>query len=116
MSDAFRQWNPLGRVAFGPGAITGSTDLIGEDYVLLTTQRAAVAAPAVVARAATMVEVPAGRVDTVGALQRAPGGAQVGHHSSSQSARSLIPSRLFEPSTPRQRSRSWKDVNHGTKR
>jgi alcohol dehydrogenase class IV len=70
MSDAFRHVESTRTIVFGPGAITGSTDLIGEDYVLLTTPRAAAAAPAVVERAATMVAVPAGRVDTVAAQLR----------------------------------------------
>ena len=52
-------------VRFGRGALAEAPDLLGDGYVLLTTPRAAASAPAVVAGAAAVHHVPAGRVDEV---------------------------------------------------
>ncbi len=52
-------------VRFGRGALAEAPDLLGDGYALLTTPRAAAAAPAVVAGAAAVHHVPAGRVDEV---------------------------------------------------
>ena len=62
-------------VRFGRGALAQAPDLLGDGYVLLTTPRAAAAAPAVVAGAAAVHHVPAGRVDEVaGDLREAVAG------------------------------------------
>jgi len=62
-------------IRFGAGAISEAPELIAErgmgSYALLTTARAASAAPAVVDGAAAVIEVPAGRVDEVAAAIRA---------------------------------------------
>ncbi|MDQ6821224.1 MAG: iron-containing alcohol dehydrogenase [Actinomycetota bacterium] len=71
MSDAFRHVEFARTIVFGSGAIAESTDLIGEEYTLLTTRRAASIVPTVVERAAWMVEVPSGQVDVVAAQLRA---------------------------------------------
>jgi alcohol dehydrogenase class IV len=52
-------------VRFGRGAMADARGLIGDGYVLFTTERAAAAAPDVVAGAAVVHHVPAGRVDEV---------------------------------------------------
>src|SRR5258705_11767644 len=52
-------------VRFGRGAVADAADLLGDGYVLLTTERAATSAPAVVAAAAAVHHVPTGRVDEV---------------------------------------------------
>jgi alcohol dehydrogenase class IV len=52
-------------VRFGRGALADAPELLGEGYVLLTTERAAASAPDVVARAAAVHHVPAGPVDEV---------------------------------------------------
>jgi alcohol dehydrogenase class IV len=52
-------------VRFGRGAIADAGDLLGEGYVLLTTERAAGSAPEVVARATAVHHVPSGRVDEI---------------------------------------------------
>jgi alcohol dehydrogenase class IV len=54
-------------VRFGRGAVADAGDLLGDQYVLLTTERAAALAPDVVARAAVVHHVPSGRVDEVAA-------------------------------------------------
>jgi alcohol dehydrogenase class IV len=54
-------------VRFGRGAVADAGDLLGDQYVLLTTERAAALAPDVVARAAVVRHVPSGRVDEVAA-------------------------------------------------
>jgi alcohol dehydrogenase class IV len=73
-------------VRFGRGALAGAGDLIGDGYVLLTTERAGAGAPAIVAGAAAVHHVPTGRVDEVagdlldavdGALLVALGGGRV---------------------------------------
>jgi alcohol dehydrogenase class IV len=52
-------------VRFGRGTVAEARDLLGERYVVLTTERAAGSAPAVVAGAEVMHHVPVGRVDDV---------------------------------------------------
>jgi alcohol dehydrogenase class IV len=52
-------------VRFGRGAIADAPRLLADGYVLLTTERAQDAAPEVVARAASVHHVAAGRVDEV---------------------------------------------------
>src|SRR3954453_8757975 len=52
-------------VRFGLGAVAEAPDLLDDGYVLLTTPRARESAPAVVAGAAAVHHVPAGRVDEV---------------------------------------------------
>ena len=73
-------------VRFGRGALAQAPELLGDGYVLLTTARASASAPAVVAGAAAVHDVPAGRVDEVagdllgvvdGALLVALGGGRV---------------------------------------
>ena len=54
-------------VRFGRGAIADAPELLGDGFVLLTTERARGSAPDVVARAASVHHVPAGRVDDVAA-------------------------------------------------
>jgi alcohol dehydrogenase class IV len=54
-------------VRFGRGAIADAGELLGDGYVLLTTERAAGSAPDVVDRAAAVHHVPTGRVDDVAA-------------------------------------------------
>jgi maleylacetate reductase len=70
VSDAFRHVDSARTIVFGSGALAESADLIGSDYVLLTTPRAASAAPDLAERASTVVEVPAGHVDAVSAQLR----------------------------------------------
>jgi alcohol dehydrogenase class IV len=52
-------------VRFGRGALAEAGGLLGEGYVLLTTERAANSAPDVVTRARAVHHVPTGRVDDV---------------------------------------------------
>jgi alcohol dehydrogenase class IV len=52
-------------IAFGRGRIDDAAELLGDGFVLLTTPRSAGAAPRVTERAATLVEVPGGRVDEI---------------------------------------------------
>jgi hypothetical protein len=52
-------------VRFGRGAVADAGDLLGNHYVLLTTERAADSAPEIVARAAVVHHVPGGPVDEV---------------------------------------------------
>jgi alcohol dehydrogenase class IV len=52
-------------VRFGRGAIADAGELLGDRYVLLTTERGQATAPDVVARAAAVHHVPGGRVDDV---------------------------------------------------
>ncbi|HVW19530.1 MAG TPA: iron-containing alcohol dehydrogenase, partial [Solirubrobacteraceae bacterium] len=54
-------------VRFGRGAVDGFEELLGAGYLLLTTERAAAQAPAVVAAAGATLHVPPGRVDEVAA-------------------------------------------------
>ncbi|HEX2507995.1 MAG TPA: iron-containing alcohol dehydrogenase [Miltoncostaeaceae bacterium] len=69
MSVAPFTWRDGERVVrFGRGALASAPDLIGgEPYVLLTTARAAAAAPLIATGAAAVHEVPPGRVDEVSA-------------------------------------------------
>ena len=71
MSDGFRHVDSVRTIVFGSEALTASTDLLGQGYTLLTTPRAAATAAAVVKRATTVVEVPAGHVDAVASQLRA---------------------------------------------
>jgi alcohol dehydrogenase class IV len=52
-------------IRFGRGAIAEAGELLGDDYVLLTTPRAAEQAPAIAADARAVHHVPTGRVDEV---------------------------------------------------
>ena len=52
-------------VRFGTGALKDAPDLLGDGYVLLTTERGMASAPDVVERAAAVHHVPAGLVDEV---------------------------------------------------
>jgi maleylacetate reductase len=71
MSEVFRHVDQARTIVFGSGTLAESADLIGENYTLLTTVRAAAAAPTVLERAALVVEVAAGHVDAVAAALRA---------------------------------------------
>lgn len=71
MGERFRHVDGDQTIVFGEGAVDRAADLIGEGYTLLATPRAAAAVPAVVARAARVVEVPHGQVDVVAAQVRA---------------------------------------------
>jgi maleylacetate reductase len=71
MSEVFRHVDQARTIVFGSGTLAESADLIGENYTLLTTARAAAAAPTVLERAALVVEVAAGHVDAVAAALRA---------------------------------------------
>jgi maleylacetate reductase len=66
----FRQQDAARTIVFGEGAIADAGALIGGGFTLLTTERAAAAAPAIGARAAAIVEVPHGLVDDVAAQLR----------------------------------------------
>src|SRR6188472_2014558 len=52
-------------VRFGAGALREAPDLLGDGYVLLTTERAQTSAPEVVERAENVHHVPVGPVDDV---------------------------------------------------
>lgn len=67
MTDAFRHVDGEQTIVFGDDALTAAADLIGEGYTLLSTERAIRTAPALVDRAATVVEVPAGPIPDVAA-------------------------------------------------
>lgn len=69
-ADAFRWQDGERLVRFGRGTLADAPELLGEGYALLTTPRAAVAAPEVVKRAATVHDVQPGRVDEVAAILR----------------------------------------------
>jgi maleylacetate reductase len=71
MSDRFRHEESARTIVFGSGALTDSMDLLGEGYTLLSTPRAAAATPTLAERAATIVEVPTGHVDSVAGELRA---------------------------------------------
>ena len=61
-------WRDADRIVrFGRAAMADAGDLLGDGYVLLTTERARDCAPDVVARAAAVHHVPSGRVDDVAA-------------------------------------------------
>jgi alcohol dehydrogenase class IV len=57
-------------IVFGRGSLESSGDLLGSGYALLTTPRAARSAPSVVAAAASVHEIPDGRVDELAAALR----------------------------------------------
>jgi alcohol dehydrogenase class IV len=54
-------------IRFGRGTVATADELIGSGYLLLTTPRAAAQAPEIAAKAGAVLEVPAGRVDEIGA-------------------------------------------------
>lgn len=58
-------------IVFGRGRVSEAEMLIGSDYVLLTTERAATAAPQVVERAAAVHQVAPGRVNDLAGELRA---------------------------------------------
>jgi alcohol dehydrogenase class IV len=64
-ASSFRHVDAERTLLFGRGAIAEAPALLGAGYTLLTTPRAAAAAPDVVAGAARVVEVPGGKVDEV---------------------------------------------------
>lgn len=67
MAAPFRHDEGERTIVFGRGALgePATAELLGDGYALFTTDRAAAAAPAVAARAARVVPVPAGTVDEV---------------------------------------------------
>src|SRR3989440_456867 len=65
------RWQDAGRVVqFGRGALADAPELLGEGYTLLTTERARGAGPALVELAASVHQVPPGRVDEIAAALR----------------------------------------------
>jgi alcohol dehydrogenase class IV len=65
-------------VVFGRGRLAAAGELLAPGYVVLTTPRAAAAAPAVIAGAAAVHEVPPGRVDELaGALRSGVAGERL---------------------------------------
>ncbi len=62
---AFRHVEAGRVIVFGPDARRSGAELIGAGFTLLTTARAARAAPDVVERAGTVVEVPSGLVENL---------------------------------------------------
>jgi maleylacetate reductase len=70
VSEPFRHTDAERTIIFGPGALEAAEELLGEGFALLSTPRAALAAPSVQARAATVTFVPSGTVEEVaGALR-----------------------------------------------
>jgi alcohol dehydrogenase class IV len=67
MPESFRWHDGDRTIRFGRGALADAPELLGTGYVLLTTPRAATAAPSVVERARERHDVPPGRVDEVSA-------------------------------------------------
>jgi alcohol dehydrogenase class IV len=67
MTGSFRQIEASRTIVFGAGALDDAEDLLGSGYTLLTTARAAGAAPRVAERAASVVHVPGGLVEVVAA-------------------------------------------------
>lgn len=67
MSRPFRHVDHDQTIVFGAGALESSLNLLGEEYVLLTTPRAAAAAPAVAGRAVAELHVPPGQIPEVAA-------------------------------------------------
>ena len=63
MSDGFSWKDGERTIHFGRGRLADAPGILGEGYTLLTTARARGDAPDVVARAAAVHDVPAGRVD-----------------------------------------------------
>src|SRR3954470_22495660 len=69
MTTAFTWHDGERRIRFGRGALADAPALLGDGYTLLTTGRAAAAAPGVVAAAGRVLDVGPGRVDDLaGAL------------------------------------------------
>ena len=69
-SPRFRWLDGERMIVFGPGALAEATSLLGSGYALLTTPRAAAAAPALSDAAGSVHEVGPGRVDELaGALR-----------------------------------------------
>ena len=73
MGDRDFRWQDGERlIRFGRGALADAPDLLGEGYVLLTTERALASAPVLAERAAAVHHVAAARVDdAAGALRDA---------------------------------------------
>lgn len=65
MTAAFRHDESDRALLFGRGALADAPALLDDGFTLLSTPRAATAAPAVVAAAARVIEVPGGKVDAV---------------------------------------------------
>jgi alcohol dehydrogenase class IV len=65
MTAPFRHREADRTLLFGRGVVAQAPELLGDGFTLLTTPRAATAAPDVVARAGRVVEVAAGKVDEV---------------------------------------------------
>ena len=63
MSDGFTWKDGERTIHFGRGCVADAPELLGDGYVLLTTERARGAVPGVVEAAAAVHDVPAGRVD-----------------------------------------------------
>src|SRR5205823_1283624 len=63
MTTAFPWQEGERRIGFGRGALADAPALLGDGYTLLTTERAAEAAPGIVAAAGNVIRVAAGRVD-----------------------------------------------------
>jgi alcohol dehydrogenase class IV len=75
VTDPFRWQDGERLVVFGRGCLAQAPGLLGDGYLLLTTPRAAAAAPAVVDGAGTVAEVGPGRVDELaGSLRASVGG------------------------------------------
>jgi alcohol dehydrogenase class IV len=65
-------------IAFGRGVLADASELLGDDgYALLTTTRAANAAPQIVQRAASVHDVPEGRVDELADALRGEVGGEL---------------------------------------
>jgi alcohol dehydrogenase class IV len=63
MTTAFSWQDGERRIRFGRGALADAPALLGDGYTLLTTERAAEAAPGIVAAAGNVLHVASGRVD-----------------------------------------------------
>src|SRR4051794_4623294 len=77
MTTAFSWQDGERRIRFGRGALADTPALLGDGYTLLTTERAAQAAPGIVAAAGNVLHVGPGRVDELagdllGALDAGP--------------------------------------------
>lgn len=70
MPSPFRHVDRDQTIVFGEGAVDRAADVLGKGFTLLTTPRALASLPALEARAAAVVEVPAGQVDVVAAAVR----------------------------------------------
>jgi alcohol dehydrogenase class IV len=65
VTDAFTWRDGERLIRFGRGTLAEAPDLLGDGYVLLTTERAAATAPALVERASAVHHVPRGQVDAI---------------------------------------------------